>query len=403
MTEPFVLDESRPPRRPFIPFNEEQLKIINHVVYDKKFYYGTVKLYHYLKENYPEMTFPQRAITDWLTKQEFYQITKQVPKRINTRPIHSSKKGGILQADLIDFSKTENSSYNYILMVIDIFSKFLWAYPIKEKTVANCREKLLELYNERPFKVLQLDNGGEFQFELPNVKILRSNSYTPQNQAVVERTNGTLKRQIYKYWNISGTKRWLEILPDLVENYNNSYQSTIKMTPAKAETLNENQQKDLNKVIKDKNRKNYTPEDKATFQIGDLVRILIVKKGKKKTGDHYSKMTYKIVDILKAHPDRFSRTRYKLENENGETIGKTYNNSQVQKITEIQKPPVQTSILPEPVAQEIQSLTRVNDTFPTVDLTPKNKNRRQTLSRTVQELNRQANHSNLTPSSSKRN
>ena len=38
--------------------------------------------------------------------------------------------------DLVDMqkNKSQNKNFNYILTVIDIFSKFAWAIPIKNKT-----------------------------------------------------------------------------------------------------------------------------------------------------------------------------------------------------------------------------------------------------------------------------
>ena len=177
------------------------------------------------------------------------------------------------------------------------------------------------------------------------------------------------------------------------------------MTPNSAELLNEEESKELDKVLKKNNKKNYKPDNSPILEIGDLVRILSVGRGKQKGKDNYSKMIYKVVDILKSHPEKFTLTRYKLENDAGEVIKKAYNNSQVLKITgDIQKPPVQTVSNIQSIPQEVAELTRIRHTFPTVDLTPINKTRRKkALSKAVQDLNTLANHPNLTPSSSKRN
>ena len=39
---------------------------------------------------------------------------------------------------------------------------------------------------------------------------------------------------MYKYFTAINTKRWIDILPDLVYNYNTSYHRSIKMTPVQA-------------------------------------------------------------------------------------------------------------------------------------------------------------------------
>ena len=46
-----------------------------------------------------------------------------------------------------------------------------------------------------------------------------------------ERVNKTIKEKIWKYFTISGRERWIDILGEIVENYNDTYHSRIKMKP----------------------------------------------------------------------------------------------------------------------------------------------------------------------------
>ena len=46
---------------------------------------------------------------------------------------------------------------------------------------------------------------------------------------MVERFSRTLKVRMYKYFTTTDTKRWVEVLDDLVQNYNTSYHRTTKM------------------------------------------------------------------------------------------------------------------------------------------------------------------------------
>jgi hypothetical protein len=65
---------------------------------------------------------------------------------------------------MITYSK-KNKGYKYILCVIDCFTKFAWALPLKSKTdkeVSNAMSKIL--LNRSP-KLLQLDNGNNFTIE----------------------------------------------------------------------------------------------------------------------------------------------------------------------------------------------------------------------------------------------
>ena len=63
--------------------------------------------------------------------------------------------------DLKEYGK-ENNGYKYVLVVINCFSKYVWAYPIKSKTskeVAQALEKTFHI--QRPIN-LCTDMGGEF-------------------------------------------------------------------------------------------------------------------------------------------------------------------------------------------------------------------------------------------------
>ena len=67
--------------------------------------------------------------------------------------------------DLVDMSKfvAENNDYNWILTIIDVFSKYLWAIPLFTKDQVSVTNALLQLFAiiGTP-EVLQSDNGKEF-------------------------------------------------------------------------------------------------------------------------------------------------------------------------------------------------------------------------------------------------
>ena len=51
---------------------------------------------------------------------------------------------------------------------------------------------------------------------------------------VIERFNRTLKNKMYKYFTANDTYKYVDILPDLINEYNNHKHSTIKMTLTEA-------------------------------------------------------------------------------------------------------------------------------------------------------------------------
>ena len=52
--------------------------------------------------------------------------------------------------------------------------------------------------------------------------------------AIAERFNRTLKSRMFKYFTQNETRRWIDIIQQLVNGYNNTNHSTIKMSPIDA-------------------------------------------------------------------------------------------------------------------------------------------------------------------------
>ena len=154
---------------------------IHNLYYNKKMYFGLRKLFDYIRENKPA-TIPRiyRAqIEKWLKSQKIYQIFKKPQKKKSTRQIYSSKKGKLFQIDLIDFSKKPSGEYRYILMIIDTFTRKLFAKPLINKTAENVSRSIKSVFDENNINpsVIQTDNGKEFSNLNISAKHIKSNSY----------------------------------------------------------------------------------------------------------------------------------------------------------------------------------------------------------------------------------
>ena len=92
------------------------------------------------------------------------------PKRVfKRRKIIVAGMDVLWQADLIDVQKYkyQNSHYKYIMTVIDCFSRYAWALPIKSKQAVNTQEafkKIIEDSGRKPEKLV-IDGGNEFKGE----------------------------------------------------------------------------------------------------------------------------------------------------------------------------------------------------------------------------------------------
>lgn len=222
------------------------------------------------------------------------------------------------QADLVDMQKYKkaNDKTNYILTVIDCFSKYAWCVPLKDKTGAEIINAFIHIFKERIPKKLQTDKGKEFvmrnvQTFLKNNNIHWFTSESELKAQIVERFNRTLKEKLWKYFTHNSTNKWVDILPLFVSNYNNSYHRSIQMKPIDA-SKKVNQEKVYNAL--------FPPVDDykivGNYKVGDLVRI----KKEKSIFDkgylpNYTNEVFQIATVRPTTP-----ITYELSDKNGELI-----------------------------------------------------------------------------------
>ncbi|KAI8500863.1 hypothetical protein Bbelb_216810 [Branchiostoma belcheri] len=154
------------------------------------------------------------------------------------------------QADLVDMSSLSrhNDGYRYLLTCIDIFSKYAWVVPIKDKkgtTLVEAFQTILAKDGRKP-RCLQTDQGTEFlnrhfQTLLKKEGIEFFTTFNVETKAsVVERFNRTLKTKMWKYFTAVNTNRYIDVLDDLVWAYNHSHHRSIKRAPVDVNRKNEN-------------------------------------------------------------------------------------------------------------------------------------------------------------------
>lgn len=124
------------------------------------------------------------------------------------------------QADLVEMIPyaQENKSFKYMLTVIDVFSKYAWAVPIKQKAGKDVTVAMLSILKQgRVPKNLQTDRGKEFynkEFEnlMKRYNINLYSTYSNLKASICERFNRTLKTKMWKLFSLNGNHQWLKIL-----------------------------------------------------------------------------------------------------------------------------------------------------------------------------------------------
>ena len=176
-----------------------------------------------------------------------YTIHKPRRLRFRRRRTFSKGIGDLFQADLVDVHSLSpyNDNMRYLLTCIDVFTKRAWVVPIRTKSGQNVSAAFKKILAEFVPNMLQTDKGSEFrnstfQMLLQRYKI---KFYTSENDdikaSVVERYNRTLKTKMYRYFTHNNTRRYLDVLDDLLESYNNTKHRSFGMAPMQVNAENQ--------------------------------------------------------------------------------------------------------------------------------------------------------------------
>jgi hypothetical protein len=290
-------------------------------------YGGIQALYRLMKRNKRNVTIKQ--VRDWLAEQDAYSLHKPIRRRFRRRRIYSRGIDYLWQADLVDMSHlaNDNDGYKYLLTVIDTFSKFAWALPLKKKDSKNVIEAFERIFvDRRPLK-LQTDKGKEFvntafQQKLRDLKV---QFYTSQNDdikaSIAERFNRTLKTKMWKYFTHRNTYKYVDILQDMIYSYNNTHHRTIGRAPAFVTSSDE-------AAIRERM---YGPEHDSTtptLKVGDKVRIGKTRHAFEK--GYLPNWTEEIFTVIEANAT--SPPTYRLQDYGGENIEGTFYDRELQRV-----------------------------------------------------------------------
>ena len=250
------------------------------------------------------------------------ELHKPVRKNFKKRRVFAAKSNDIWAADLVDmqyFAKT-NKGYRYILMIIDVFSKYGWAIPLKRKTGSEMVEAFTQLWDsgEKPPRFLWTDKGKEFD-NVQMEALLKSRNvhlYWTDNEeksTIVERWNRTIKQWMWKYFTKHRTGVYIDILPQLIEKYNGTYHRSIKCTPSDARKPS-NHQHVFNALYGGSNKFDKKLSQPPKFHVDDQVRI--TKKKKQFEKGYTTNWTEEVFTVTEVQPT-YPYT-YKLKDTKGE-------------------------------------------------------------------------------------
>ena len=195
-------------------------------------YTGALNFYRGLKQSYKNVKL--KDVKDWLKTQDTYTLHRPKTKQIKRMKTIVSGIKDTIQIDLCDMRNisSENDGFMYILTAIDVFSKKGWAYPIVNKKGNTVLVELKKIIEENKPRRFHADQGNEFfnkdckaYLNKMNIELYFTNSEL--KATIVERFNRSIKDRMWRYFEENSNYRWIDILDDLIDSYNNSYHSSI--------------------------------------------------------------------------------------------------------------------------------------------------------------------------------
>ena len=273
----------------------------------------------------------QNRIIKELQKIDSYTLHKPDKKPRLFRRIWTKGINYLYQCDLVDLTnlQRDNDGFKWIITIIDTFSKKAWALKMKNKSAKSIVDVMTPFLRQNTPKKIQFDQGSEFYNKkflelLEKHKIMHYSVYSDKKAAIIERFNRTLKTRMFRYFTARGSHRWVDVLQDLIDGYNNSKHRSIKHTPNEVTYANERR---IRKILfpKVKKIKRHT---KAYFKVGDTVRVTRVKKTFQKGYEQiWSHEVFVISEVKSTYPVTYGVKDYK-----GEQIQGSFYKSELQQV-----------------------------------------------------------------------
>ena len=242
----------------------------------------------YRKKN-PKTT--KNDIEQYLKSVNSYTLHKNQKKKFKRRKYLVKSPGYILSADIafIDHYTKSNDGVKYLLILIDLFSRYLTIYPLKniqKNSVMNALKCFISKDSIYAYKKLFTDEGKEFTNKKINTfyKVNNISWYTVHNKeiksGIAERVIKTVKNTIHRYITQTNKERYIDVLDQIVEKYNKtSHVSLLHKSPREVHLItNPKSIIEFNKQMYKKHMVSKNTSVLPKLSINDSVRLVSPKK-----------------------------------------------------------------------------------------------------------------------------
>jgi len=262
---------------------------------------GVDRLWRAAKTEIPNLK--KSDVKRFLEGQYAYTRLRPSRKKFKRRKVIAVDIGDVYQMDLVDLQKFAefNDGFKHLLTVIDCFTRYGFAIPLKSKKPGEIIEALSTIFKDYglPTKVFT-DKGTEFLNKdvksfLKELSVQQWYSQNPGKAVQVERFNRTLKERLWVHMTDKNYYRYIDVLNDVLKGYNDTVHSSTGFAPSAI--TNDDVITILDNMMPEK-----TKRRTARFEAGDKVRVatnkLTFEKGYE---SKYSEKLFEIVKIRISH------------------------------------------------------------------------------------------------------
>ena len=233
----------------------------------------------------------RHRIRKWLQDQESYSLTRGARRKYNRARVIVNGINSQVDMDLMDIVDLakQNDGYQYLLVCINIFSRFARCVPVKTKKGKDVLQGLKTIFKDGiKVNMIRTDRGMEFRSKEVKAYLKSQNVHhfyaldTETKANYAERLIKTLKHKMFRYMMKNRTKRYVDILQDIVHSYNHTIHRSLGATPASITKEKEGKSRLQQYLLRQVTTKRSTmPKKKARqkykFKISQTVRLSHVR------------------------------------------------------------------------------------------------------------------------------
>ena len=244
------------------------------------------KLYQVVKKQ-GKYKICRNKIKQWLREQDVYTLHRDVKRKFTRRKIITSGVDTQWGADLASVANTAkyNDGVNHLLIVMCVFSKYLFVQPLKSKRAKDIIDAFEHILQQgRSPQTLYTDRGSEFNNKMFKSYLQKKGIeyFTTQNENIkvspVERIIRTFRNKMHKFFQNSRSYRYLEQLQSLKDSYNSTSHKSLPNHMSPSEVSKENEaivwEYIYNKPKKHNKKSSMNKLIQFKYSKGDLVRLV---------------------------------------------------------------------------------------------------------------------------------